>query len=244
MALKRGKRLTASRVTRGSRIGALLLSTLALLVAFASHAAAVNEFSVAFRISDGADLVGIRGNQGIRTNPGTVNGVVYVHPTQMDVGSLGASFIAIGTANGAGVADCADDYDPHWTGYYDGEIAGVYFCSDFGHDNWTTGDSPSFRIERDCQLGPNVRWGVYFAGSQRACLDSGASGSSAGVAGIEVGSPDGTDRNIDAKYTSLDRKWSGGSWVAFDNNSTRVDNNYSFTRVSNTAVNTYLSPLD
>lgn len=244
MALIRGKRLAASRGTKGSRAGAVSLLCLTLCVGFASSAAAVNEFSAGIRLSSGADLVGVRGNQGIRTNPGTVNGVVYVHPTQMDVGSIGASFVAVGTANGAGVDNCANDYDPHWTGYYDGEIAGVYFCFDFGQDNWTTGDAPSFRIERDCQLGGNVRWGLYFAGSQRACIDSGASGSSAAVAGIEVGSPDGTDRNVDAKYTSLDRRWSGGSWVAFDNNSTRVDNNYSFTRVSNTAVNTYLAPLD
>lgn len=244
MAPERGKRLTASRRITGSRIGAMLLLTLTLFVAFASSAAAVNEFSVGVRSSSGADLVGLRGNQGIRTNPGTVNGVVYVHPTQMDVGSVGASFVAVGTANGAGVDNCANDYDPHWTGYYDGEIAGVYFCFDFGQDNWTTGDSPHFRIERDCQLGPNVRWGLYFAGSQRACIDSGASGASRAIVGIEVGSNNGADRNVDAKYTSLDRRWSGGSWVAYDNTSSIVDPNYSFSRVSNTAVNTYLAPLD
>jgi hypothetical protein len=163
----------------------------------------------------------------------------------MDVGSLGASFVAVGTANGAGVDNCANDYDSKWTGYYDGEIAGVYFCFDFGQDNWSAGDSPAFRIERDCQLGPNVRWGLYFAGSQRACIDSGASGASRAVAAIEVISPNGGDRNVDVKYTSLDRSMTGStSWVAFDNNDSRADPNYSFTRVSSTAVNTFLAPLD
>lgn len=201
------------------------------------------------RVRSTADLDGLRGNQGIRTSPATVNGVGYNHITQMDVGSPGASFIAIGTYNGFGTsghaADCPNDYDSGWSGYYDGELAGVYFCYKFGDDNWGVGDAPAFRIERDCQLGPNVRWGVYFAGSQRSCLDSGASGATRAIAGIETQNSDSNDRNIDAKYTSVDVHFTGGSsWSSFSRNQAVVDPNYSLSDVSSTAFNTYLAPLD
>jgi hypothetical protein len=229
-------------------LGIVASMSLMTVMALAGSATAVNEFSAGFRVRSTTDLDGVRGNQGIRTGPATVNGVSYVHPTQMDVGSLGDSFVAIGTYNGQGTsgggADCPNDYDSGWSGYYDGVIAGVYFCFKFGDDNWSVGDSPTFRIERDCQLGPNVRWGVYFAGSQRACLDSGASGATAAVASIEVVSSGGTDRNVDVKYTSLDVHFVGGSWGSFSHNDTRVDPFYSFGAVSSTAFNTYLAPLD
>lgn len=245
MGLKRRKRLNTSR---GSRAGAVLLLSLTLLVAFSSIAAA-NEFSAGLRTRPSADLDGLRGNQGIRTGPATVNGVGFNHITQMDVGSSGASFVAVGTYNGKGTSghaqDCADDYDSGWSGYYDGEIAGVYFCQKFGDDNWGVGDSPAFRIERDCPLGPNTRWGLYFAGTMRACIDSGSSGAIFADAGIEAQQSGTTDRNIDVKYTSLDVNFSsGGTWSSFNRNDSVVNPNYSLTDVSSTAFNTFLAPLD
>ena len=223
--------------------------SLITLLALSSSAAAINEFSAGLRVRSSADLDGLRGNQGIRTNPGTVSGVSYVHPTQMDVGSPGDSFVAVGTYNGQGTSgnsqDCPNDYDSRWSGYYDGVIAGVYFCKKFGDDNWGVGDSPKFRIERDCFNGPNAGWALYFAGSQRACIDSGASGATRAIAALEVVSSGGTDRNIDVKYTSLDVNFTGGNtWRSFNRNSSVVDPYYSLGDVSSTAFNTYLAPLD
>lgn len=232
---------------RFRRASTLVFLPLMIVLAMPSGAAAVNEFSAGYRVRSTADLDGVRGAQGIRTSPGTVNGVAYAHPVQMDVGSQGTSFIGIGTYNGAGTTDanCPNDYDAGWSGYYDGEIGGVYFCTKFADDAWVAGSSPSFRIERDCQLGGNIVWGVYFAGTQRACLNSGAAGATKTGASLEVVSNDGADRNIDVKYTSLDVNFTSGSaWNTFSHNATYVDPNYSFGAVSNTAFNTFLSPLD
>jgi hypothetical protein len=168
----------------------------------------------------------------------------------MDVGSPGASFVGVGTYNGKGSSapggqNCANDYDSKWSGYYDGEIAGTYFCQKFGDDNWGVGDSPVFRIERDCNLGGNTLWGLYFAGSQRACIDSGASGATLVDVGIEAQQSGTTDRNIDVKYTSLDVNFTGGgAWSNFNRNDLIVDDNYSLADPSSTAINTYLAPLD
>lgn len=242
--LKGAHTVGASRST-----GLVALLSLIVVVALASSGAALEQ-AAGLRVTTGLD--GVRGNQGIRTNPATVNGVGYVHPTQMDVGSLGDSFVAIGTSNGAGTnvpgaQNCANDYDTNWSGYYDGEIAGVYFCQLFAQDNWGANTNPSFRIERDCPLGGNIGWGLYFAGSQRACIDSGASGAAFAGAGLETTGSSTTDRNIDVKYTSLDVNFTGSStWQVFDNNSSFADPNYTFARVccEGTAFNTFLSPLD
>lgn len=235
-------RLRATRV--------LTLVSFSLLILLASAPALwANEFSSGIRLLSSADLDGFRGNQGIRTSPATVVGVGYFHPTQMDVGSQGASFVAIGTYNGSGTSghdqDCPNDYDSGWSGYYDGSIAGVYFCRKFADDVWAVGDAPKFRIQRDCQLGGGTGWGVYFGGSQRACLDSNASGAIGAVAALETLTSDTTDRNIDVKYTSLEVNFKGGTtWWSFNRTHERVDPNYSRTDVSATAFNTYLAPLD
>ncbi len=95
------------RVTRLCATAALSLT---LLLGLTSTAAAINEDAAGLRVSSFANLDGFRGQQGIRTNPGTVNGVAFVHPTQMDVGSAGESFIAIGTYNGKGTSGHSQDW--------------------------------------------------------------------------------------------------------------------------------------
>ena len=233
---------------RAGRFGTVVALSLISLLLIAPSALS-REFATGRRTASAADLDGLRGNQGIGTDPATVNGVGYNHITQMDVGSIGASFVAVGTYNGFGSSgatqNCDHDYDSRWSGYYDGEIEGVYFCQKFGDDNWGVGDSPAFRIERDCNLGGNIRWGLYFAGSQRACINSGASGATRALAGIETQNSDSPDRNIDVKYTSLDvNKTGGGTWLAFNATDKFVDYDYRFDLVSSTAFNTYLAPLD
>lgn len=234
----------------GRRVAAALAVSL-VIAALSASIAAANEFSAGLRTRTSADLDGLRGNQDIRTSPGTISGVGFNHITQMDVGSSGASFVAVGTYNGKGTSghsqDCADDYDTGWSGYYDGEIAGVYFCQKFGDDNWHIGDAPAFRIQRgnDCFVGGNAGWGLNFAGSQRACLNSGASGAIFAAAGLEAQQSGTADRNIDVKYTSLDVSFNTGTgWSSFNRNGSSVDPNYSLTDVSNTAFNTFLAPLD
>ncbi len=121
----------------------------------------------------------------------------------------------------------------------------MYFCRKFADDLWTVGDWPRFRIQRECNLGASIGWAVHFGGSERACLDSGASASITAAAGLETVSSDGTDRNIDVKYDSVNVKFTGNSsWFDFDNNTSSADPSYSFSRVSSTAFNTYLAPLD
>lgn len=73
----------------------------ALAGAYAPHALAVNETSAGLRELSSANIDAVKGQQGIRAAPLTVNEVSDVHPTQLDIGSAGAAFIAIGTYNGS-----------------------------------------------------------------------------------------------------------------------------------------------
>lgn len=234
-----------------TRAGALGFVSMTILLALPSTASAViNEAAAGFRALSSADLDGVRGQQGIRTNPGTVSGVSYVHQTQLDIGSSGASFVAVGTYNGQGTSggstNCPNDYDLDWNIYVDGVLDGVYFCDRVKQDAYTKNVSPSFRIVRGACIGHDgERWLMYFDGTLWRCLESGASGAVLAVAGIETLTDSGNDHNIDVKYTSLDVRFKATStWESFNKNDKRADPNYSFTAVSSTAFNTYLSPLD
>jgi len=224
----------------------LLAAPLAVLLTIAAATSVSAEFSVGYRF--GGAYSGLKGTQGIRTDPPTVVGIGYVHITQLDTGAAGGDFVAIGTANGLGVDNCADDYDARWTGYYDGVAGGIYFCEDFAPDAWGAGASVSFAIEfKACPATGLNRWVLTLGGVVRGCVNaSGTSGPQINV-GIETTGGSSTDRNIDARYTSLMRKSPGANWVNWGSAAGTgfiVDLSYAADWVSETAIDTYLPPLN
>jgi hypothetical protein len=195
---------------------------------------------------------GVTGNQGIRTDPATVVGVGYVHPTQIDVGPLGGDFVAVGTANGAGatgdagMSSCADDYDPKWTVYADGRSGGLYWCHDYTADAYTTGANPTFQITYSyCSAVSANRWVLKFAGTQRTCVSTGVSNGSEASVFLETTGPSTTDRNIDVKYTNLQVTLTGNiNWQNFNANYSFRDPSYVVTSPSGTAINCYSGVLN
>jgi hypothetical protein len=88
------------------RIGVLgRVAAVALLLLATAVSTAEAEVAATSRLLGSADIDGFRGQQGIRTNPSTVNGISFVHPVQADVGSPGAAFLAVGTYKGEGTSD-------------------------------------------------------------------------------------------------------------------------------------------
>lgn len=201
-------------------------------------------------ITNGID--GLKGVQGIRTDPATVNGVGYVHPTQIDTGPLSGDFVAIGTANGLGAPgdpgqpSCADDYDPKWTIYADGETGGLYWCHDYTQDAYTTGATPSFQIYYDfCSPSGPAAWVLTFSAVQRRCVQDGTTQGSAASVALETTGSSLIDRNIDVMYTGLRINTSGSTtWQTFSPNNTVAAPDYTVQIVSTTAVNAYLAPLN
>lgn len=234
------------QIARSCVIGAI-----ALLVS-AQPALAVDptsEFAVSWTLAPGPVYDGLKGNMNIRTDPATVANVAYVHPTQVDVGSVGGDFIAIGTANGVGVDHCANDYDPAWSGYYDGTLGELYFCYDFDLDAYHVGSNPTFKIyyETGALCGGN-RWILQLNGITRACLTGYPASGQGLYVGLETASNpfNPTDRNIDVKYTNLKRNQTNGTdWRDLGTQPQwNIWPNYSATLVSGTAQNFYLAPLD
>jgi hypothetical protein len=193
-----------------------------------------------------ASFDGLRGNQGIRTDPATVQGVGFVHTAQLDVGAVGGDFVAIGTANGLGTSFCEDDYDPRWTVFHDRVIGAVYACVDHTLDTYTTGDNPSFEIlYKFCVAAQANRWVLTLGGVQRTCISSASTGGTRMIGMLETTGGSATDRNIDVKWTNMNRNTVGFStWTAFGTPSSFVAPSYSYQFVSTTAFNTYLAPLN
>jgi hypothetical protein len=223
-----------------------------ILVTMLVPTPAMGEFAYRERRMASSSLDGFQGWHNIRTDPATVNGIGYVHIMQMDTGALGGDFIAIGTAKGVGVGNCADDYDAKWTIYTDGISGGVYFCNDESVDKYAAGAIPFFQINWSwCPSASANRWTMYMGtpspGTLWACYSNTSSTSRAAIAGLETTGGSTTDRNIDVKYTNLKTNSVGSStWNNF-NASTAIigtDPNYSNTYVSATAFNVYLAPLD
>lgn len=146
-----------------------------------------------------------KGNQHIRTDPATVQGIGYVHPIYMDVGAGGGDFVAIGTAKGVGSDACADDYDAKWTVYSDWQVGGIYHCLDLALDKYSAGANPTFKIIREfCPIGEYaVRWVLYMGGVLYKCVNHAAQGADNVEVGLETTGPGTTDRNIDVSYTNL-----------------------------------------
>jgi hypothetical protein len=227
----------------------LRVATFLLGLSLASAPTALADQAGGVRDMGSGSLTGLQGNQGIRTDPATVAHVGYVHPTQIDTGSAGGDFVAIGTANGLGVSNCADDYDAGWTIYADGITGGVYWCTDYTQDAYTTGSNPSFQIQyKLCPQGSSTaRWSLSFGGTVRKCQNQGTTTGKRAVTMIEVTCEAGgsctTDRNIDVKYTNLTVAV-GGSWVNFAANAEVKDPAYSVDYPNNNSVNAYLAPLN
>lgn len=237
---------------RKHRLGRALIAVAALSIVTTPLAVALEQAGYA-RIPTSA-IDGVKGNQGIRTDPVTVNFVGFVHPTQVDTGAAGGDFVAIGTANGAGAPgdpgqpSCANDYDPKWTIYADGATGGLYWCADYTQDAYTTGANPTFQIYYDfCSPSGPVRWVLSFGGVQRRCVNQGTTSGDSAIVMLETTGASTTDRNIDVKYTNLKVNLTGSAtWVNFDANFSvgGPAPNYSIQIVNGTAVNAYLAPLE
>jgi hypothetical protein len=205
---------------------------------------------LAFTYVNGGSPVfdGLMGNIGQRTDPATVVGIGYVHATQADVGALGGDFVAIGTANGVGVpgTGCANDYDAKWSGYYDGQVGGTYFCEDFEPDAFAVGSYPTFSIEyKTCPLGGGTKWVLFLYGATRGCVSTGTSAAFWVVTMLETTGAGTVDRNIDVNFINL--KWSltgQATWVNYGNVATQIAPNYSYTYVSATSHNIFLAPYE
>jgi len=235
-----------------TRVNAAAVALLAAASLALAPSALANEYSAAYRVAASASIDGVKGNQGIRTDPPTVAGIGFVHAAWIDTGGPSGDFVSIGTSNGAGAqgspgqSTCADDYDPRWTIYADGQTGGLYWCTSYTQDAYTTGVNPTFQIYYDfCSpSGPNA-WVLTFAGTQRKCATNSGSGGSRASVGLETAGGSTVDRNIDVKYTNLQVNLTGSTtWINFSQSGVHVDPSYSLTVVSATAVNAYLAPLN
>jgi hypothetical protein len=220
------------------------------LLGLPATSALADEQASGQRTFGSAALDGFRGRQGIRTDPATVTGVGYAHPTQMGIGSLGAAFLAVGTHNGLGTSghaqDCANSSNPLWSVYVDGELAGAYFCEIVSANAYGADTNPAFRIEYGfCPSVSANRWLLSFGGTLWRCKSSGATGASFIGAGLETIGSSMTDRNIDVKYTNMEFNLVGfSSWASADMQDHFESPNYSHTYVSPTAFNVFLAPLN
>lgn len=221
--------------------------TIAMVVTVAGLAAAPASAEFAGGEIDHAtvNLDGFRGNQGIRTDPATVNGIGYVHPAQLDIGDPNGSFLAIGTAKGVGVDNCANDYDAKWTIYTDGELQGVYFCDDQDVDAYSAGANPGFKIVYGNCLVTGNAWELHMGNTLWRCISATSHKASRAIAMLEtVGT--NTDKNIDVKYTDLENNNdSSGTWHSWGTvDDLFADPNYTATQPIDTSINAYLAPLD
>jgi hypothetical protein len=189
---------------------------------------------------------GIKGNQGIRTNPPTIQLLSYVHGAQVIMpGSI--DWVAIGTVKGKGAGGCTTHYDPgaNWSGYVDREIDGVYWCANFNAEQYVAGDNPSFQILYTNTCGTTNHWVLAFGGITQFCFSNGFTQGIGLYAMIE--NDNGVaSRDIDVKYTNLMKNLPGsGTWSNLgDTRPGHADQDYVFTYVSTTAFNVYLPPLN
>jgi hypothetical protein len=216
-------------------------------VLLAAAPALANEFALGIKTA--ANLDGLLGRQNIRTDPATVTGIAFVHPTQVDAGVADGDFVGIGTYKGIGATganSCANDYDALWSIYRDQELNGVYSCYTIATDVYAAGANPSFQIQLTACSG-STRWALYFDGILRACVTAPLPYASGVAVGIETAGTS-TDYNIDVKYLNLYKHFVGsGTWFAFgdcDFAPSFADPNYDVDGPSTIACNTFLPPLN
>jgi hypothetical protein len=240
------KKGTTMRTPRRSRLARLPILVLLMVVALGGTSLA-NEFAVGIRQLTTVDIDVVKGNQGIRTNPATVNNVGFAHPVQLDIGSAAANFISVGTYKGAGNTSggCPDNYNNPWSVYVDGVIGGVYFCDRVNPNAYGANTNPTFIIEWGfCPSVSANRWLFSFGGTLWKCLNAQSHAAIAAIAGLETAGTT-TDYNIDVKYTSMKISLQGSAnFIDFNPNDSNVDLNYFHSVESNTKFNDYLSPLD
>lgn len=225
------------------------IATYAVVTLLGMSVAVGNEYAYGYRYANYID--GVRGNMGIRTDPGTVLEVGYVHAVWVYNDVLDVEFVSLGTANGNGASGpqgtCADDYDPLWSIYADWYLNGSYGCITTNQDVYGVGANPSFEVSwTTCAGFP--RWVLTMGAVPRACLLPNWTSGTFTAIGIEtVKYQITTDYNIDAKYTNLRKNYtSSGTWWEFGSCELTyyVDPNYEVDVVSNTACNTFLPPLN
>lgn len=221
------------------------LAAAVVLVVASQSAASANEFAMNASPID-VLVDGVKGNQGIRTDPTTVNGISYVHPTQIDIGAANGDFVAVGTYKGWGPSTCTDDFDAQWSGYVDGETGGIYFCQTFGTNQYGTGEVSSFQISYQA-CGPDgvKKWALVYGGTLRRCVTSAATNGVWAQVGLETVNTT-VDRNIDVRHSGLyinkttDSAWVLTSWEA----SGVVAPSYTVRINSQSSNDSYLAPFD
>lgn len=229
------------------RVAAVLVPVLALSTA---GSAAANEFAFGWVLAGSPIYTGFLGTAELRTDPATVVGVGYVHPVQMDIGSYGGDFVAVGTSNGMGTDagatyNCSDHYDARWDIYTDGVIGGIYECHDNQTNAFVAPSSQAFKIDwRFCTGDGANRWVMRWNSHDQLCLNSSSHAAIWFGAGLETAGSSSTDRNIDVRYWTMQYQLSGGSWSNVGFVSKNVDPSYSFTNPVTTNFNTYLAPLN
>ena len=197
--------------------------------------------------SSSSNFDGMKGRQGIRTDPSTVNGVGYVHPSQMDIGAEGGDFVAIGTAKGVGVAgtSCDDDYGGLWTVYTDGRIGGVWWCEDLDVNAYGPDTNPTFTIEYGwCPSASANRWLLFFDGTLWRCKAANPTTGSRTIVMLETTGSSTVDRNIDVKYSGLERSAPGAGYVSWGTASQFIAPTYAIDQPTGTQINIYEPPLD
>lgn len=210
------------------------------LVSASTAAQAASEHAYGARAVSSFDWY--RGDHEIRTNPTPPTGRAFAMPNQVWTDYV-PSFVAIGTAKGAGVDNCPSAYGGSWEVYTDGvRPSGTYFCNTDGPANeYGAGNRSNFAI-RHVACG----WQLGYGGSARRCVT--ASGyPSNGVrmsAGIEEVNSVAADYNIDAKYYGLEYSTNGGSSWHDMIPTTASDPGYTATSPNNRRVFAYHGVLN
>jgi hypothetical protein len=187
-----------------------------------------------------------RGQTNIRTNPATVNGTGYVHAAQVGFPNSG-DFVAIGTSNGLGVpgSQCGNDYDPDWSIYTDGKIAGEGFCVLHQQDVYQTNDNPSFSISRGfCPSASATRWLMSLGGVLWACYSLGQQQTDQVRGILETTGGSSVDRDIDVRFNGVEYRLNGASsFQDFGNGDPITDDNYMNDTISSTRFWEYKDPM-
>jgi hypothetical protein len=162
-------------------------------------------------------------------------GDTIVHPMQLNSNSS-EDFIGWGTAKGAGVADCPDDYSSGWKVYVDGTSFGTYFCRQAYGSLSSNAQNQALKFLRGTCSGTS-KWVFYVNAVQKTCqVINGSSGS------ISDGSENISDstQNLGIRYHGLQVKFASG-WVSWNNNHVDVaDPGYAIQNTSATDFTIYL----
>lgn len=243
-----------------SRTGTLRASKLAgcalgFVIAFAAPAEAAcwgpNEGSYASLQNPSAVYDGFRGNQYVPISPSLPIGRAIAHPAQISF--LNNNFVGIGTYKGDGAegagGNCSDgsfSSGSVWKVFRDYGISGVYGCSTQTNTE-AAGNSPSYELSYGSCGGVTNGWRLYWRGSLKSCLATGAT--AAFILGWGGEAPNGTaDLNIDVGYRSTQyNSTSSTTWTTASASSanyyTCFDPSYSIRSNGSGSWDAYLNPF-